>query len=165
MKPFIRGFLARVLPITSRSLLVLARVKNSTLLSLAESLEMSTMLLLASRGQVELFGEQPTRGSTVSFLSLFLSFFLAFVSPSSPSPLSCSFSFFLSLCVSLSFSLFLSVQRVLLRSAGSFVHGDAASSATSGPGDEEGPSGPIYPRASCDDPVDGFQKYTQAVLN
>lgn len=42
-------------------------------------LEMSTMLLPASRGQVELFGEQPTRGPTVSFLSLFLSFFLAFV--------------------------------------------------------------------------------------
>lgn len=62
-------------------------------------------------------------------------------------------------------SLFLSVQHVLLRSAGSFVHGGAASSATSGPGDEEGPSGPIYPRASCDDPVDGFQKYTEAVLN
>lgn len=36
-----------------------------------------------------------------------------------------------------------------------------ASSATLGPGDEEGPSGPIYPRASCDDPVDGFQKYTK----
>ena len=29
------GFLARVLPITSRSLLVLARVKNSALLSLS----------------------------------------------------------------------------------------------------------------------------------
>lgn len=34
-------------------------------------LEMSTMLL-ASRGQVELFGEQPTRGPTVSFRSLIL---------------------------------------------------------------------------------------------
>lgn len=78
----------------------------------------------------------------------------------------CSFSLGLSLSLSLSLSpISLSVEHVLLRSAGSFVHGSAASSATSGPSDEEGPSGPIYPRASCDDPVDGFQKYTEAVLN
>lgn len=42
--------------------LILARVKNS---ALEPGLEMSTMLLLpASRGQVELFGEQPTREPT-----------------------------------------------------------------------------------------------------
>lgn len=56
----IRGLLVR----TCRSgvvTLVLARVKNSTL---EPGLEMSMMLLPASRGQVELFGEQPTREPT-----------------------------------------------------------------------------------------------------
>lgn len=98
------------------------------------------------------------------FVPVSLSLFLSCVrSPSSPSLLSFSLVPFLSVCPCL--SLFLSVQHVLLRSAGSFLHSSAASSTTSGPGDEEGPSGPIYPHASCDDPVDGFQKFTETVLN
>lgn len=64
-------------------------------------LEMSAMLV--SRGQVELFGEQPT----VSFLSPFLSFFLAFVPHPPFSFLFPSFFFYLSsLFFFLYFSLF-----------------------------------------------------------
>lgn len=61
-------------------------------------------MLLASRGQVELFGEQPTRGPTVSFLSLFL--FLSYVPH--PPPRRFLFPLFLfsrSVPVSLRFSL------------------------------------------------------------
>lgn len=72
-------------------------------------LEMSTVLL-ASRGQVELFGEQPTRGPTVSFLSLLLFFFLAFVSH--PPPRCFLFPLFLfSRSVSVSLSIFLCSAR------------------------------------------------------
>lgn len=99
------------------------------------------------------------------FVPVSLSFFLSF-SPSFPSlplaPLSFPYSFSLGLSLSLYFSLSSTFSFVRLVHS---YYASAASSATSGPGDEEGPSGPIYPRASCDDPVDGFQKYTETGLN
>lgn len=161
MKSLIRGFLAGSCSDHVTIITCPGTGQKFGALEPRRCLEMSTMLLLASRGQVELFGEQPTRGPTVSFLSLLLFFFLAFVSH--PPPRRFLFLLFLfSICLRLSvrFSLFSTFSFARL------VHSySAASSATSGPGDEEGPSGPIYPRASCDDPVDGFQKYTVTVLN
>lgn len=131
--------------------LILARVKNS---ALELGLEMSTMLLLpASRGQVELFGEQPTREpTTISFPShsLARSFLILPLGPRS--------STLVPFLLRPSLSPSLSVSFI---SAGSFVHRGGPQARQL----EEGPSGPIYRHASCDNPAEGFQKYTKVVPN
>lgn len=126
---------------------------------------------------MELFREQPTRGPhRLASLRPALSFFPLVPRPPPRRALSPLLSArypppspFKSLSVSLSLSLFslavslrpsfgLSFAR-LIRSCAAVARklGNAGTK-----NDEEGPSGPsIYLRASCDDPVDGFQKYTK----